>query len=108
VGGSFFRFITQLAGPATDWYSESMRRFKWIEWNLRKIAAHGLSAEEVEVAFDRVYQLEECRDGSFRMFAEVPSGRRVWVIWRYDREEDEVPDVFGEVEDSPIFVITAY
>ncbi len=46
-----------------------MRRFKWIEWNLQKIAAHGLSAEEVEAAFDRVYQLDERRDGSFRMFA---------------------------------------
>lgn len=70
-----------------------MRRFKWIEWNLQKIAAHGLSAEEVEAAFERVYQLDERRDGSFRMFAEVPSGRRIWVIWRYDREDEQVPDV---------------
>jgi len=85
-----------------------MRRFKWIEWNLQKIAAHGLSAEEVEAAFERVYQLEDRRDGSFRMFAEVPSGRRIWVIWRYDQEDEQVPDVFGEVEESPIFVITAY
>lgn len=53
-------------------------------------------------------RLEERRDGSFRMLAEVPSGRRMWVIWRYDRESDEIPDVFGEVEDPPIFVITAY
>jgi len=29
-----------------------MRRFKWIEWNLDKIAAHALSPEEVEAAFD--------------------------------------------------------
>jgi hypothetical protein len=49
-----------------------MRRFKWIDWNLQKIAAHGLSAEEVEASFDRVYQLDERRDGSFRMFAAVP------------------------------------
>jgi hypothetical protein len=53
-------------------------------------------------------QLDERRDGSFRMFAEVPSGRRIWVIWRYDREDESVLDVFGEVEDSPIFVVTAY
>ena len=86
-------------------YIDLMRRFKWIEWNLQKIAAHGLS---VEAAFDRVYKLDERRDGSFRMFAEVPSGRRIWVIWRYDREDESVPDIFGEVEDSPIFVITAY
>lgn len=85
-----------------------MRRFKWIEWNLQKIAAHGLSTEEVEAAFDRVYQLDERRDGFFRMFAEVPSGRWIWVIWRYDREDESVPDVFGEIEESPIFVITAY
>jgi len=63
-----------------------MRRFKWIEWNLQKIAAHSLSADEVEAAFDRVYQLDERRDGSYRMFAEAPSGRRIWVIWRYDHE----------------------
>jgi len=85
-----------------------MRHFKWIEWNLQKIDAHGLSAEEVEAAFNNVFSLQERKDGSFQMFAETPSGRRIWVIWRYDREDDEVPDVFGELEDEPIFVITAY
>jgi hypothetical protein len=84
-----------------------MRRFKWIEWNLQKISAHHLSAEEVEAAFDRVYQLVERGDGSFQMFAEIPSGRRIWVIWRYDREDEPVPDVFGETEDAAVFVITA-
>ena len=57
-----------------------MRQFKWIEWNLEKIDAHGLSA----------------------------AGRRIWVIWRYDREDDEIPDIFGELGEVPIFVITAY
>jgi len=85
-----------------------MRRFKWIEWNLQKIAAHSPSADEVEAAFDRVYQLDERRDGSYRMFAEAPSGRRIWVIWRYDHEDDAIPDVFGQIEDPPVFVITAY
>jgi hypothetical protein len=85
-----------------------MRRFKWIEWNLSKIEAHGLSAEEVEAAFDRVFSLEERRDGSFQMFAATPSGRRIWVIWRYDTADDAVPDVFDELEDAPVFVITAY
>ena len=70
--------------------------------------AHALAADEVEAAFDRAMRLEERRDGSFRMLAETPSGRRIWVIWRYDREPDELPDVFGEVEDPPIFVVTAY
>jgi hypothetical protein len=84
-----------------------MRRFTWIEWNLQKLATHSLSAEEVEAAFDRVIQLDGRSDGSFQMLAEVPSGRRIWVIWRYDREH-EIPDVFGEIEDAPIFVVTAY
>lgn len=85
-----------------------MRRFKWIEWNLQKIGSHHLSAQEVGAAFDRVSQLEERGDGSFRMFAEVPSGRRIWVIWRYDHEDEAIPDIFGEILDAPIFVITAY
>jgi hypothetical protein len=85
-----------------------MRQFKWIEWNLRKIDAHGLSAEEVEAAFDRVFSLEERKDGSFQMFAMTPARRRIWVIWRYDQEGDEIPDVFGELGEVPIFVITAY
>ncbi|MGP0065716.1 MAG: hypothetical protein ACLQGP_19190 [Isosphaeraceae bacterium] len=54
-----------------------MRQFKWIEWKLRKIDAHGLSATEVESSFDRVFSLQERRDGSFRMFAATPSGRRI-------------------------------
>jgi hypothetical protein len=41
------------------------------------------------------------------MFAETPSGRRIRVIWRYAREDDEMPDVFGELGDVPIFVTTA-
>jgi hypothetical protein len=73
-----------------------MRQFKWIEWNLQKIEAHALSADEVEAAFDRVYSLEERKDGSFQMFAETPAGQRIWVIWRYDRAGDEAPDIFGE------------
>lgn len=85
-----------------------MRQFKWIEWNLQKIEAHALSADEVEAAFDRVYSLEERKDGSHQMFAETPSGRQIWVIWRYDREDDEAPDIFGEFGAPLIFVITAY
>lgn len=85
-----------------------MRLFKWIDWNLQKIDAHGLSAEDVEAAFNNVFSLQHRRDGSFQMFAATPSGRRIWVIWRYDREDDEIPDVFEQPGQSPIFVITAY
>lgn len=85
-----------------------MRRFKWIEWNVAKTGARALSAAEVEAAFDRVYQILSRSDESFEMYAEVPSGRRIWVIWRYDRDDDETPDVFGEFPEPRIFVITAY
>jgi hypothetical protein len=34
--------------------------------------------------------------------------RRTLHGWRHDREDVQVPDVFGEVEESPIFVITPY
>ncbi len=85
-----------------------MRRFKWIEWNLQKIAAHTLSADEVEAAFDRVFSLRQRKDGSYEMFAATPSGRRIWATRRYEREDDEIPDVFGDLDEPPIFVITAY
>lgn len=85
-----------------------MRRFKWIEWNLDKVAAHALSQEEVEAAFGFVHFLRERRDGSFEMLAETPAGRQITVIWRYDRETNEVADIFGELADPAIFVITAY
>jgi len=85
-----------------------MRRFKWIDWNLAKIDAHALSSDEVEGSFDRVFTLQHRGDGSFKMYAATPSGRRIWVIWRYDREENQVPDVFAALEVVPIFVITAY
>lgn len=85
-----------------------MRQFRWIEWNLQKIDAHGLSVDEVEDAFDRVFSLKERKDGSFQMFAETPAGRRIWVVWRYDQEDDEIPDVFGELGEAPISVTTAY
>ena len=34
--------------------------------------------------------------------------RQFWVIWRCDREDDEITDVFGDLGEVPIFVITAY
>jgi hypothetical protein len=68
-----------------------MRQFKWIEWNLQKIDARTFSAEEVKAAFNRVFSLQGRKDGSFQMFAATPPGRRIWVIWRHDREDDEIP-----------------
>ncbi len=66
------------------------------------------ASDDVEASFERVFSLAERKDGSYQMFAETPSGRRIWVIWRYDREDDEIPDVFRELGSAPIFVITAY
>lgn len=54
-----------------------VRRFKWIEWNSQKIDDHALSAEEVEASFDCDFRLDERTDGSYQMFAETPSGRRI-------------------------------
>jgi hypothetical protein len=85
-----------------------MRRFTWIDWNLQKVAAHGLGADDVEAAFDRVFTLQRRRDDWYQMYAETPSGRRIWVIWRYDREDVDETDVLSDLEDRPIFVITAY
>jgi hypothetical protein len=43
------------------------------------------------------------------MFAATPAGRRIWVNWRYDRADDDIPDIFFDVvSDAPVFVITAY
>lgn len=85
-----------------------MRTFKWIEWNIDKIDAHALTVADVEASFDRVYSLQERRDGSFQMAAETPSGRQIWVIWRYDREHADQFDVIDDLVPQLIFVITAY
>ena len=62
----------------------------------------------LKAAFDRVFSMNERDDGSFEMFAQTPSGRRIWVIWRYDREDDDFPNLFETFGEVPIFVITAY
>jgi hypothetical protein len=36
--------------------------------------------EDVEAAFDRVFRLDKRKNGSYQMFAETLSGRRIWVI----------------------------
>ena len=69
---------------------------------------HALSQEDVEAAFELACDYRERRDGSFEMLAETPAGRRITVIWRYDRKFDEIPDIFGETAEPEIFVITAY
>ena len=67
-----------------------------------------LTVADVEASFDRVYSLQERRDGSFQMAAETPGGCRIWVIWRYDREHADQFDVIDDLVPQLIFVITAY
>jgi hypothetical protein len=85
-----------------------VRTFKWISWNIDKIDAHGLTPEEVESAFNQVFVLERRTDDSYQMYAKTKSRRFIWVIWRFDMVEDSVFDVFGDLIEQPIFVITAY
>jgi uncharacterized DUF497 family protein len=81
-------------------------RFKWIEWNRLKIAAHGLTVKEVEVAFaNRVGGHRECEDESFETFGRTPSGRLILIVWKFDEEFDALSEDFViEV----VFVVTAY
>jgi len=79
--------------------------FKWIDWNLDKIAAHGLSAEDVEHAFQNpISEHMERDDDSFEVLGETPSGRIILVVWRHD-EEPDVLEADGVA--VCIFVITA-
>jgi hypothetical protein len=81
-------------------------RFKWIEWNLDKIAAHNLSPEEVEYAYDHRLGLhQEREDGSYETSGATASGRMILIVWRYDEEFEALEE---EQVVSVIFVITAY
>lgn len=79
-----------------------MIEFKWIEWNLDKIAAHGLSASDVEAAWLNRYGDDEFehpeRGTYYESFGPCPSGRIVKIIWRWANEE------YVEI----VFVITAF
>lgn len=83
-----------------------MLRFKWIEWNLLKLAARGLSSAEVEHALERrLGPHQEREDASYETVGRTRSGRLILIVWRYD----EVYDALAE--DSVVevvFVITAY
>ena len=85
-----------------------MRQFKWIDWNLQKISAHGLSRDEVEAAFGRVLYSTARKDGSFQMTAMTPAGRVIDIAWRYDRSGVSGFDYDAAIDEPEIFVITAY
>jgi hypothetical protein len=83
-----------------------MPRFRWIEWNIEKIAAHGLTCEDVEYAFDHhAGPHQERTDGSYESVGATPAGRVILMVWRYDEEFDPLEEEgIAEV----IFVITAF
>lgn len=83
-----------------------MPRFKWMEWNLDKIAGHGLGFEEVEHAFqNRIGWHQEREDGSYETIGVTPSGRIILIVWRYDEAFDAI-ETEGTI--AVVFVITAF
>lgn len=83
-----------------------MARFRWIQWNLDKIATHGLSCEEVEHAFEHHRgPHQERSDGSYETIGVTPSGRAVAIVWRYDEEFDPLENGWTT---EVVFVITAF
>jgi len=81
-------------------------RFRWIEWNLDKIAAHGLTFEDVEHAFEHhVGPHQERSDGAYETIGVTPSGRAIVIVWRYDEEFDPLEE---EGTAEVVFVITAF
>jgi hypothetical protein len=84
---------------------ERRRRFKWIDWNMQKVREHDLEPEEVEELFDRVLVQNLRPDGSYEAFGLTACGRACWVIWRWD---ESGIDIFADLKEPVIFVVTAY
>ncbi len=83
-----------------------MPRFRWIDWNLDKIAEHGLTFEDVEHAFGHhVGPHQERSDGSYETIGVTASGRTILIVWRYDEEFDPLEE---EGAAEVVFVITAF
>lgn len=79
-----------------------MSEFVWIEFNLRKIDAHALSAEEVESAWRDRRDLKRGQHPEHGPYTvsrgECPSGRRITIVWRWN----------DGVDQKQVFVVTAY
>ena len=79
-----------------------MVEFVWIEFNLQKIDAHALAAEEVEHAWHGRLDLTKATHPDHGPYTvsrgECPSGRKITIVWRWNEGIDE----------QEVFVITAY
>ena len=77
-----------------------MAQFVWIDWNLAKIDAHGLSAAEVEHAWANrrdVARRDDPEPGVIA-YGTLPNGRPVKIVWRWN----------GLGDADLVFVVTAY
>lgn len=77
-----------------------MAQFVWIDWNLAKIDAHGLSADEVEFAWHCRRDVETWGEPvpGVSSLGKLPNGRPVKIVWRAN----------GIGDPSLVFVVTAY
>lgn len=77
-----------------------MAEFLWLDWNLAKIDAHALSADEVEFAWRNRFDADRWDEPEpgVASYGRAPNGRWVKIVWRYNAIGDE----------DLVFIITAY
>ena len=68
--------------------------FRWIDWNLEKIAGHGLRVDEVEHVVNGagVPYPAHLGDGKWRVWGATPAGR--WVQVAYLIDDDGTDAIF--------------
>lgn len=80
-----------------------MTEFKWNDENRAKLIQHSLAEWEVEAAWPGRTNVSQHRHGIngpyFKSFGVCPSGRGIWMLWRYNTDE------FG---DELVYIINAY
>jgi hypothetical protein len=81
-------------------------RFKWIEWNVEKLAAHRISPTEAEEVLRSDPDVAIGHSGAFVAEGQTKSGRYLEVVFVWD-EPSEV-DAIELPGEAVVFVITAY
>ena len=82
-------------------------RFKWIEWNLAKVASHGITAAEAEEVIRGNPDVAVGHSGAFVARGRTAAGRYLEVVFVWD-EALEAEDAIGTPAEAVVFVITAY